>query len=268
MLNAEQPFRLNWASFSMGDKRSDAGSDKSIFVGDLTSDVTDTVLHETFASRYASVKGAKVIIDANTGRLKGYRFVRFGDDSEMSRAMTEMNGVYCSSRGMRIGPTTPRKLAAYQQQQSSQGGYPSNSASAHDGDSTNTTIFVGGLDSIITDDDLKQTSQYGEITTVKIPLGKGCGFVKFANRNNAEEHRRVKVKKKEKSKLAREWWREANSTGGCQEDEIIGAEMKDTFLYLDLYDLVHVFAVPVYDSFFAGAIFTLATVDNPDFLIL
>ncbi|RZC67260.1 hypothetical protein C5167_010951 [Papaver somniferum] len=188
MLNAEQPFRLNWASFSMGDKRSDAGSDKSIFVGDLASDVTDTVLQETFASRYTSVKGAKVVIDANTGRSKGYGFVRFGDDSEMSRAMTEMNGVYCSSRAMRIGPATPRKSAAYQQQQSSQGGYASNGASAHDGDSTNTTIFVGGLDSTITDDDLKQTfSQYGEITSVKIPLGKGCGFVQFANRNNAEE---------------------------------------------------------------------------------
>ncbi|RZC45626.1 hypothetical protein C5167_038571 [Papaver somniferum] len=150
MLNAEQPFRLNWASFSMGDKRSDAGSDKSIFVGDLASDVTDTVLQETFASRYTSVKGAKVVIDANTGRSKGYGFVRFGDDSEMSRAMTEMNGVYCSSRAMRIGPATPRKSAAYQQQQSSQallliGGYASNGASAHDGDSTNTTEALAKL---------------------------------------------------------------------------------------------------------------------------
>ncbi|KAI3894263.1 hypothetical protein MKX03_011003, partial [Papaver bracteatum] len=104
----------------MGDKRSDAGSDKSIFVGDLASDVTDTILQETFASRYASVKGAKVVIDANTGRSKGYDFVRFGDDSEMSRAMTEMNGVYCSSRSMLIGPATPRKSTAYQQKQSSQ----------------------------------------------------------------------------------------------------------------------------------------------------
>ncbi|KAK9074337.1 hypothetical protein SSX86_006935 [Deinandra increscens subsp. villosa] len=30
-------------------------------------------------------------------------------------------------------------------------------------------------------------SQYGDILSVKIPIGKGCGFVQFANRNNAEE---------------------------------------------------------------------------------
>lgn len=109
MPNTEQPFRLNWASFSMGDKRSDAASDHSLFVGDLASDVTDAILQETFASRYSSVKGAKVVIDSNTGRSKGYGFVRFGDDKEKTRAMTEMNGLFCSSRPMRLGLATPRK---------------------------------------------------------------------------------------------------------------------------------------------------------------
>jgi len=109
MPNTDQPFRLNWASFSMGDRRSDVASDHSIFVGDLASDVNDATLLEAFSSRYSSVKSAKVVIDANTGRSKGYGFVRFGDDSEKTHAMTEMNGVYCSSRPMRIGPATPRK---------------------------------------------------------------------------------------------------------------------------------------------------------------
>lgn len=121
MPNTEQPFRLNWATFSMGDKRSNNGSDLSIFVGDLAADVTDTLLHETFANKYPSVKAAKVVIDANTGRSKGYGFVRFGDDSERTQAMNEMNGTYCSSRPMRIGAATPRKSSGYQQQYSSQG---------------------------------------------------------------------------------------------------------------------------------------------------
>ena len=109
MPNTDQPFRLNWASFSTGDRRSDASSDYSIFVGDLASDVTDVTLQETFASKYPSVKGAKVVIDANTGRSKGYGFVRFGNENEKTLSMTEMNGVYCSTRPMRIGPATPRK---------------------------------------------------------------------------------------------------------------------------------------------------------------
>lgn len=121
MPNTDQPFRLNWATFSTGDKRSSNGSDLSIFVGDLAADVTDSLLHETFASKYPSVKAAKVVIDATTGRSKGYGFVRFGDDNERSQAMTEMNGVYCSSRPMRIGAATPRKSSGYQQQYSSPG---------------------------------------------------------------------------------------------------------------------------------------------------
>ncbi|KAI4316737.1 hypothetical protein L6164_024686 [Bauhinia variegata] len=185
MPNTEQPFRLNWATFSTGDKRSDNVPDLSIFVGDLAADVTDSMLHETFSSRYPSVKAAKVVFDANTGRSKGYGFVRFGDDNERSQAMSEMNGVYCSSRAMRIGAATPRKSSGYQQQ----GGHVSNgSSNQSEADSTNTTIFVGGLDPNVTDEDLRQSfSQYGEIVSVKIPVGKGCGFVQFANRNNAEE---------------------------------------------------------------------------------
>ncbi|GAY58190.1 hypothetical protein CUMW_185220, partial [Citrus unshiu] len=120
MPNTDQPFRLNWATFSGSDRRTEACSDLSIFVGDLAPDVTDSILQETFSSKYPSVKGAKVIIDSNTGRTKGYGFVRFGDENERSRAMTEMNGVYCSSRPMRIDVATPKKASGYQQQYSSQ----------------------------------------------------------------------------------------------------------------------------------------------------
>ncbi|CAI9781883.1 unnamed protein product [Fraxinus pennsylvanica] len=207
MPNIDQTFRLNWAAFSSGDRRPDAvsggfsgsggsGSDLSIFVGDLAPDVTDVLLHETFASRYPSVKGAKVVFDSNSGRSKGYGFVRFSDENEKTRAMTEMNGVYCSSRPMRIGVATPKKQSP-QQQYSSQavilaGGYASNGAlpqgSQSENDSLNTTIFVGGLDSDVTDVELRQSfTPFGEVISIKIPAGKGCGFVQFANRSNAED---------------------------------------------------------------------------------
>lgn len=195
MPDTEQPFRLNWAS-SAQDRRSDIGSDLSVFVGDLAPDVTDTLLHETFASRYPSVKGAKVVIDSNSGRSKGYGFVRFADENERSRAISEMNGVYCSSRAMRVGVATPKKASGYQQQHSSQAlvltGHAPNGhfaqGSQSDGESNNTTIFVGGIDSDVTDEDLRQPfAQYGEIISVKIPAGKGCGFVQFANRKSAED---------------------------------------------------------------------------------
>jgi len=100
MPNVELPFRLNWAS--AGEKR-DVSPDYTMFVGDLAADVTDYILQETFRVHYPSVKGAKVVMDKLTMRSKGYGFVKFGDPNEQARAMTEMNGMLCSSRPMRIG---------------------------------------------------------------------------------------------------------------------------------------------------------------------
>lgn len=44
-------------------------------------------------------------------------------------------------------------------------------------------VFVGNLDSIVTDEHLRELfSQYGQLVHVKIPAGKRCGFVQFADR--------------------------------------------------------------------------------------
>ncbi|CAI0412680.1 unnamed protein product [Linum tenue] len=197
MPGTELTFRLNWASFGIGERRPEAGPEHSIFVGDLAPDVTDYLLQETFRTQYMSVRGAKVVTDPNTGRSKGYGFVKFGDENERNRAMSEMNGIYCSTRPMRISAATPKKTSGYQQQyaatkavyQAPTYAAPVQAvATAPDTDLTNTTIFVGNLDPAVTEDELKQTfSQLGEIVYVKIPVGRGCGFVQFAARPSAEE---------------------------------------------------------------------------------
>ncbi|KAE8256422.1 hypothetical protein A4X13_0g2637 [Tilletia indica] len=54
-------------------------------------------------------------------------------------------------------------------------------------DPTNTTVFVGGLSSLISEETLKTFFvPFGEITYVKIPPGKGCGFVQFVSKTDAE----------------------------------------------------------------------------------
>ncbi|GMH07598.1 hypothetical protein Nepgr_009438 [Nepenthes gracilis] len=197
MPGTEQLFRLNWASFGIGERRPDAGPEHSIFVGDLAPDVADYLLQETFRAHYPSVRGAKVVTDPNTGRSKGYGFVKFADETERNRAMTEMNGVYCSSRPMRISAATPKKTTAVQQQYVAvkPSMYP---APAYvvpqvplvpaDNDPNNTTIFIGNLDPNITEEELRQLClQFGEIVYAKIPASKGCGFVQFAARALAEE---------------------------------------------------------------------------------
>ncbi|KAK5818698.1 hypothetical protein PVK06_023642 [Gossypium arboreum] len=196
MPGTDQMFRLNWASFGIGERRTDPGLEHSIFVGDLASDVTDYLLQETFRAHYPSVRGAKVVTDPNTGRSKGYGFVKFADEMERNRAMTEMNGVYCSTRAMRISAATPKKTTAGFQQQYAvaKAVYPVPAYTTPmqvlppDNDNTNTTIFVGNLDPNVTEEELKQFfSPLGEIVYVKIPAAKGCGFVQFATRTSAEE---------------------------------------------------------------------------------
>ena len=54
-------------------------------------------------------------------------------------------------------------------------------------DPNNTTVFVGGLSGYVTEDELRSFFQgFGDITYVKIPPGKGCGFVQFVHRHAAE----------------------------------------------------------------------------------
>ncbi|XP_044498223.1 polyadenylate-binding protein RBP45C-like isoform X2 [Mangifera indica] len=186
MPSSEQNFRLNWATYGAGERRSDESPDYTIFVGDLAADVTDYMLQETFRAVYPSLKGAKVVTDRTTGRTKGYGFVRFGDENEQLRAMTEMNGVLCSTRPMRIGPAATKKPVSSQQYQKAT--YQNSQGNPGESDPNNTTIFVGGLDPSVTDDILRTVfGQYGELVHVKIPSGKRCGFVQFANRACAEQ---------------------------------------------------------------------------------
>ncbi|XP_047324644.1 polyadenylate-binding protein RBP47B'-like [Impatiens glandulifera] len=194
MPGTEQNFRLNWASFGIGERRPDA-PDHSIFVGDLAPDVTDYTLQETFRVQYPSVRGAKVVIDTNTGRSKGYGFVKFADEAEKNRAMGEMNGVYCSTRPMRISAATPKKTIGVQQQYTApRAVYPSAAYTPTiqtvpaDNDANSTTVFIGNLDVNITEEELKQFFlQFGEIVSIQIPPTRGCGFVQFTTRMFAEE---------------------------------------------------------------------------------
>ncbi|KAE8687140.1 Polyadenylate-binding protein RBP47B [Hibiscus syriacus] len=187
----DQMFRLNWASFGTGERRTDPGPEHSIFVGDLAPVVTDYLLQETFRAHYPSVRSAKVVIDPSTGHSKSYGFVKFADEMERNRAMTEMNGVYCSTRAMRISAATPKKsTAGFQQQYAvAKAVYPVPTYTTPaqvlppDNENANTTIFVGNLDPNVTEEELKQFfSTVGEIVYAKIPAAKGCGFVQFATR--------------------------------------------------------------------------------------
>ena len=59
--------------------------------------------------------------DPNTGRSKGYGFVKFAAENKKSNAMTEMNGAYCSTRPMQIGAAIPKTSSRSQLQDGAKG---------------------------------------------------------------------------------------------------------------------------------------------------
>ncbi|KAK9812059.1 hypothetical protein WJX73_001938 [Symbiochloris irregularis] len=183
--NTKQTFRLNWAACGATKALVEAGGpDHSVFVGDLAPDVTDYVLQESFRQFFPSVRSAKVITDPVTGRSKGYGFVRFGSEGERDRALGDMMGHLISNRPIRVSIATAKKNPS---------GMPSaNAVSANaphpsDFDPTNTTLFIGGLSASVTEEQLHALfGRFGEIIYVKVPPGKGCGFVQYVHRPVAE----------------------------------------------------------------------------------
>ncbi|EEB05460.1 RNA-binding protein [Schizosaccharomyces japonicus yFS275] len=188
-------FKLNWASGGgLHDRREGKTPEFSIFVGDLGPEVTEPMLLSLFQSRYRSCKSAKIMMDSNTNLSRGYGFVRFYDENDQKRALTEMQGVYCGNRPMRIAMATPKsKNHMYSPMNMMHiglqpvGFYGAPQPVNQFTDPTNTTVFVGGLSGYVTEEELRFLFQnFGEIIYVKIPPGKGCGFVQFVNRQSAE----------------------------------------------------------------------------------
>ncbi|CAI6339260.1 unnamed protein product [Periconia digitata] len=208
--NSNRPFKLNWASGGgLADRsRDDRGPEFSIFVGDLGPEVNEFVLVQLFQNKYPSCKSAKIMSDPISGMSRGYGFVRFTSEDDQQKALNEMQGVYCGNRPMRISTATPKNKSggpggqAMGQGMPQQGGGPGGMYSmgappmGYYGapqpmnqftDPNNTTVFVGGLSGYVTEDELRSFFQgFGEITYVKIPPGKGCGFVQFVQRHAAE----------------------------------------------------------------------------------
>lgn len=165
----DQVFRLNWAA---NGRQGIAGpSDYSLFVGDLTEEVTDYMLQEAFRRYYPSVRSAKVMRAPLSGRSRNFGFCRFANEQERDRALVEMNSHEICGRPVRVSLATARKT---QSSVSLDVPTQDNLASA--------TLFVGGLTDKLTEEDLRgMFSLYGDLISVKCLASKGCAFVQYTS---------------------------------------------------------------------------------------
>ena len=80
-----------------------------LYVGNLAYSVRDESLQAAFA-QFGTVTSAKVMMDRETGRSKGFGFVEMGSDAEAQAAINGMNGQALEGRATRRqrGPSARR----------------------------------------------------------------------------------------------------------------------------------------------------------------
>ena len=77
-----------------------------LYVGNLPYSVSDSDLQQTFA-RFGAVTSAKVMMDRETGRSKGFGFVEMGNDAEAQAAIAGMNGQSLGGRNCVVNEARP-----------------------------------------------------------------------------------------------------------------------------------------------------------------
>lgn len=79
-----------------------------LYVGNLAYSVRDDSLQQAFAP-FGTVTSAKVMMDRDTGRSKGFGFVEMGSDAEAQAAINGMNGQTLEGRAIVVNEARPRE---------------------------------------------------------------------------------------------------------------------------------------------------------------
>ena len=77
-----------------------------LYVGNLPYSVRDEDLNQAFG-QFGSVNSAKVMMERDTGRSKGFGFVEMGSDAEAQAAIEGMNGQSLGGRSLVVNEARP-----------------------------------------------------------------------------------------------------------------------------------------------------------------
>jgi len=79
-----------------------------LYVGNLPYSFRDQDLEQTF-SQFGSVGSAKVMMERDTGRSKGFGFVEMSNDAEAQAAINGLNGQPLAGRAVVVNEARPRE---------------------------------------------------------------------------------------------------------------------------------------------------------------
>jgi len=77
-----------------------------LYVGNLPYTVRDEDLQQSFGA-FGSITSAKVMMERDTGRSKGFGFVEMGSDAEAQAAIAGMNGQSLGGRAITVNEARP-----------------------------------------------------------------------------------------------------------------------------------------------------------------
>lgn len=79
---------------------------KKLYVGNLPYSATDQTLVDAF-SQYGTVESARVIMDRDSGRSKGFAFVEMSSASEATTSIDKLNGAQMDGRSINVSEAKP-----------------------------------------------------------------------------------------------------------------------------------------------------------------
>lgn len=80
----------------------------NLYISNLSYNITDADLKELFAE-YGEIVSAKVIMDRETGRSRGFGFVELSDDELAKKAIEELNQASYDEKIINVTEARPRE---------------------------------------------------------------------------------------------------------------------------------------------------------------
>lgn len=155
-----------------------AGPSKTVFVGRLSWNVDNDWLSQEFAE-CGEVVSARVQMDRNTGKSRGFGYVTFATE-EAAEAALKLDGKEIDGRPVHIDKSVEKDQNTVREKRANAFGDSPSAPSS--------VLFVGNLSFDATEDAVWEVfSEYGDIKSVRLPTDresgrpKGFGYVEFTD---------------------------------------------------------------------------------------
>lgn len=80
----------------------------NLFVGNLSWDISQNELEAAFGA-FGQVSSAKIMMDRETGKPRGFAFVDMPNDGEAQKAVQSLNGKEFKGRQLNVNEARPRE---------------------------------------------------------------------------------------------------------------------------------------------------------------